>query len=363
MRQPAPAEAKEMLTYISPRPDYETWIKIISAIGNTFELNIALDILLSRFKDEKPNEHAIKLKNCLKNVTFATMVYYAKQNGYKSTFNITQAKNIYDSYINHSKIIANSYLNHSKIIANSYLNYSKIIANSYLNQSKTISFADANTSFYYRFDDDIEERLAVLQYEGNISRADAEKITLTETPEMPRERAYRIAVNNKVINKSNDYKKLNENFENFILSSNEIAHQIGQGFSIICGMLKTDGTGKVKRNNESWLCSELITLDIDTGLTIDEAFNIPQTKHALIIYTSPSHTPEQHHFRIIFDLPYVEYNKQRYREILSNFIDIYNADKQCKDSARIYFGNSNTTIYILRTGKTHHYKNGVLVND
>lgn len=318
-----------MLSFISKRPDYDTWIKIISAVGNTFDHNTALEILLSRFIDEKPNEHEIKLKNCLHNVSLATLVYYAKRNGYKPA-------------------ISGYHFAH---------NYKQP------QQSKTINFVDADKSFYYRFADDIEERLAIMQYEGNISRSDAEKIILTETPETPRERAYRIAVNNKVMNKETDYKKLNENFENFILTTSEIAHQIGHGFSIICGMLKADDTGKVKRNNESWLCSELIALDIDTGLTIDVAFNMPHTQHALLIYTSPSHTPEQHRFRIIFDLPYIEHNQQRYREILGNFIDIYNADKQCKDSARIYFGNSNATVYILRNGEIQHYQNGVLLND
>lgn len=333
LRQPTPGEAKKILSFVTQRPDYETWIKIISAIGNTFDESTSLDILLSHFRDEKPGEHAIKLKATLKNISFGTLVYYAQQNGYNPEKGETHIPT----------------------------NYKPI----HLKQKpEQIKFIDAEKNFLYKFNDEsIEERISIMQYEGNITRLQAERIILTEHPETPRERVYRIAVNSQVINKTTDYKKLNECFENRILSPQEIADNVGQGFSIICSKLKADETGTIKRNNDSWLCSELIALDIDSGLSIDEAFKIPQTKNALIIYTSPSHTPEQHRFRIIFDLPYLETNKQRYTAIIEKFIKIYNADKQCKDTARIYFGNNNAIIFLIRAGKTLTYKNGVLIND
>jgi hypothetical protein len=352
LRQPTPTEAKEMLTYISTRPDYDLWIKIISAIGNTFDHNTALDILLSHFKDEKPNEHATKLKNCLKNVSLATLIYYAKQNGYKTTFSINQDE---------SKTYARPIQDKSKVYAST--NQDKSSHNSYLNHTKIIAFTDADKSFYYRFTDNIEERLAIMQYDGNISRIDAERIILTESPEIPRERAYRVAVNNKVKDKVKDFKILNANFENQILTASEIANHIGQGFSIICGEMKTNDSGKIQRKNKNWVCSELIALDIDTGFTIDDVFNLPQTKYALLIYTTPSHTTEHHRFRILFDLPYVEYNQERYTEILRYFIQTFKADRQCSNISRNFFGNSNAKIYILRTSQISQYKNGYLLND
>ena len=333
MRQPTPEYCKNLLSFIPKRPDYETWIKIISAIGNTFDYNTSLNLLLSHFEDEKPNEHAIKLQSLLKDITFGTLIYFAKQNGYKP-----ENSKSYES-INYKPI-------HLK------------------RKPDQIKFIDAKKNFLYRFKDErIEERIAILEYEGNLSRLEAERIILKDTPETPRERVYRIAVNNQVKNKTTDYKKLNDCFENQILTVSEIAENIGNGFSIICSRLKVNDNGKVLRNNESWLCSELIALDIDTGLSIDEAFKIPQTKHALMIYTSPSHTPSQHRFRIIFDLPYLEINNKRYASIIEKFISIYNADKQCKDTSRIYFGNNNSTIFLLRTSEILKYKNGVLLND
>jgi hypothetical protein len=80
-----PNEAIEMLSFIPSRPDYENWIKVISAIGNHFSEHEALSILRTRFIDETSNETQRKLRNRLKNISIGTLVYYAKQNGYKST--------------------------------------------------------------------------------------------------------------------------------------------------------------------------------------------------------------------------------------------------------------------------------------
>jgi len=331
MRQPTPEQAKHLLSFMPSRPDYETWIKVISAIGSTFDYSTALSLLLSHFNDEKPNEHALKLNCTLKDVSFASLVYLAKQYGHKP-------ENRYRSYL-HKPTKSNL-------------------------SNQRIRFNDIDKSILYRFkDESIEERIAIMQYDGNLSRLEAERQILLEKPDTPRERVYRIAVNNQVKDKTKDYKKLNECFKNSILTVKQISETIAKGHSIICAKLKTDGKGIIKRNNESWECSELIALDIDSGLTIDECFQIPQTKHALIIYTSPSHKQDKHRFRILFDLPYLETNRQRYREILSNFIEIYKADKQCKDIARIYFGNTNAEIHLLRTDEIFRYKNGVLIDE
>jgi hypothetical protein len=327
---PTPEEVKHILSFIETRPDYDTWIRIISAVGNTFDKNTALDILHSRFRDEKPNEHAIKLNYRLSNISLATLVYYAKQRGYKGT----SKKNF---------------------------NYIPFNRTTKQTEENKISFQNLNENLIYRFDEATEERLAIMEYEGKLTRAEAQKIICSNVPELPKERLYRIAVNEKVKNKEKDYKRLNENFENRLLSAYEIADKISKGYSIICSKIRSE-KGKVKRKNENWLCSELIALDIDTGLTIEKAFEIPETNNALLIYTSPSHTPEKHRFRIIFDLPYLETDSERYKIILSKFIEIYGADKQCKDLCRIYFGNDNATIYLIRTGEIFEFKNGVLQN-
>jgi hypothetical protein len=44
-------QAIELLSYLPARPDYDTWIRIVSAIGNSFDEATAEDILLSHFTD------------------------------------------------------------------------------------------------------------------------------------------------------------------------------------------------------------------------------------------------------------------------------------------------------------------------
>lgn len=56
--QPTPEHCRKLLQYIPQRPDYKTWIECIAAVGNTFSEITALDLLRSRFTDERKNEHA-----------------------------------------------------------------------------------------------------------------------------------------------------------------------------------------------------------------------------------------------------------------------------------------------------------------
>jgi 5S rRNA maturation endonuclease (ribonuclease M5) len=78
-------KAIEVLSYLPDRPDYDTWTTAISAIGNSFNNTDALSILLRKFKDEAPNQHAYKLQKRMTNVNFGSLVYLAKSFGYSYT--------------------------------------------------------------------------------------------------------------------------------------------------------------------------------------------------------------------------------------------------------------------------------------
>jgi hypothetical protein len=74
--------AIEMLKYLPSRPDYDDWLKIISAVGNYFGESEALYILRTRFNDETADETARKLRNRLRNVNIGTLIHLAKKYGY-----------------------------------------------------------------------------------------------------------------------------------------------------------------------------------------------------------------------------------------------------------------------------------------
>jgi hypothetical protein len=313
-------EAKYLLSFLPKRPDYDTWIKAISSIGNSFNTMTALDILKSHFEDEKPDEHLKKLQNRLNNIGIGTLIHIAKRNGYDleiNPFRIQKMGNIpYNRKMN------------------------KII------QRECVA------EFLYKFCEyEYEERAAIHEFEAQMTRRQAEQLVITHYPNVSKDRAYRIAINRKVINKTNDYKTLTNNFKNCVLTPNEIAKEIKRGHAICCSVLKEDNYGHTIRKNDSWLSSELFALDIDHGLTIDEALNKPQSETALMLYTSHSHSENNNRFRLIFDLPYLEKNSNRYQEIIKKFISVYGSDNACKDLCRGFFGNTNAVVYLLRSGE------------
>jgi hypothetical protein len=61
--QPSEELCRELLQYIPQRPDYHLWLHVVSAVGNSFDIQTAEKILLERFTDEKVNEHRKKTTN------------------------------------------------------------------------------------------------------------------------------------------------------------------------------------------------------------------------------------------------------------------------------------------------------------
>lgn len=112
------------------------------------------------------------------------------------------------------------------------------------------------------------------------------------------------------------------------------------------------------RKSENWICSELFAIDIDEGKTIDEVLNMSETRKALLIYTSPSHTEQQNRFRIIFPLPRIIREKEYFEKIVTHYIGVYNADKVCKEPVRAFYGNNNATIFSILTGEIFNFIEG-----
>lgn len=93
----------------------------------------------------------------------------------------------------------------------------------------------------------------------------------------------------------------------------------------------------------------LLMIDIDSGLTIEEAKTNDFIKqNAIALYTSCSHTEDHHKFRLIFNLPEpltVSDYEYLYTYLLDNYFR--QADKACKDASRLFFGNTNAETFIF----------------
>ncbi|MDR2675990.1 MAG: hypothetical protein LBC18_14275 [Opitutaceae bacterium] len=78
-------DVREMLRHIPSRPDYEAWTRIISAVGAALPAEEAALVLNEWSPEERGGEYAEKLRNRLKTVGVATLVYLAKQGGYDAS--------------------------------------------------------------------------------------------------------------------------------------------------------------------------------------------------------------------------------------------------------------------------------------
>jgi hypothetical protein len=368
---PTPQFALELLSYLPHRPDYDTWIKVISAIGNTFDESTSLKILLNHFRDEKQNEHSQKLQNCLTNITFGTLFFFAKQYGYSKKTSVINR--LYGSFARQADV---KHVINKRIIL------------------------DGDPELLFRFkDQELNHKMKCLIAENNLTFEEASKRILYENPNVEKERVYRIAVNRDVLNKNlnpvtrkpyerfdykencskADYSILTNNFKNHYLTLKEIAKAIGKGYSICCSHLKENEYGRTRRSNDCFDCAELFAIDIDNTIdqmdssgkriktvdpnykTIDDVLNMPETQKALLLYTTPSHTEKLHRFRLVFALPRLLINKDHYRKIVEKYIGIYGGDRQCKDSVRAFYGNSNATINLVCEGTTMQFGEGCIL--
>ncbi len=340
--KPTPDFAKYLLSYLSSRPDYETWINVISAIGNTFDQQTALNILLSHFHDEKPDEHLIKLKYPLSDINFGTLIYLAKKNGFKPE--TTHKNRFYGVLSSHT------------------------ISTHHQKKKEFVTF-DTNPELCYRFKDyEHQERAGIMEFDGGLTRFEAEKYILEKFPDAEKEREYRVGINENVLNKNlnpnsrlpySDFSVLTKGFENRYLTIHELALSIGQGNPFICCHLISDNVGNTHRSTKNFLGSDIFGIDIDSGFSIEQAFSINETRKALLLYTTVNHSDKQNRFRIVFPFPRLIKKSEHYSKIVNYFINIYNADKQCKDPVRAFYGHDNTTIHIIQIGEILSYRNGV----
>lgn len=316
-KEPPIELTRELLHYL-PRLEYNDWIRVIAAVGNTYDEKTALNLLLEHFQDEKPNEHETKLRNRLdKNITYGTLVYYAKQYGFNWKFsNYAKYKNNFDNH---------------RPAANRKRNYK---------QPLTLNPNSYNKDFVYSYDVGFRKQ-----------------------------RAYRVAINTNVIDKNlnpntlqpfNNYYTLNGEFRNDYLTLDGMINHIKKGNAIIFAELKTQDDGTIIRKSKYFSAAELFALDFDSGLiTIDNVLNHYLTKHGgLMLYTTASHTEHKPRFRVVFEFDFVLKDLQTYENIVRFFINGYNAvnnfvDKNCTDGTRIFYGNRNAKVYNLRTGEIY----------
>ena len=298
MKDTTPEYCRKLLQYIPQRPDYPFWIEIIAAVGNTFSEPVAHDLLLSRFTDELPNQHAHKLRLRLNSVNFGTLVWYARQNGYKGK---------YDG-IEHVPTTPRP-----------------------TPEPDPVSFADADKSSVLI--NDKGERMFRLAVNRMVVNKTGNNTALTH------------GYTNEELTLSQIAGEIRQGHAlcaaQMVVKSDGSIHRLSSNFLQSELMFLDFDFSKDKK------------IDLDTYIPVELFLEQPFAEPCAMIYTSFSSTPDWNKYRALIPLPYLETNPERYQKILKTFIAEYSADVACSDICRAYYGNTSATIYNLISGEVY----------
>lgn len=108
---------------------------------------------------------------------------------------------------------------------------------------------------------------------------------------------------------------------------------------------------KGPRNNQNFRATDLLSVDIDGTMTLDQAVDDPfVAAHGTFIYTTASHTQEEHRFRIGFALERTIEDGAEMRAAVRSLILKFGSDPTASEPARIFFGNRNAEVVWLNGG-------------
>ena len=99
------------------------------------------------------------------------------------------------------------------------------------------------------------------------------------------------------------------------------------------------------RKTENFVGSNIVSIDIDGANQIDNAISHDfSQKHLTALYTTCSHTEQEHRFRLIFRLERVIESSKEYRNILRALQIMYSGDRAAAEPARLFYGNDQAEV-------------------
>ncbi|PRE93279.1 hypothetical protein C6Q02_01090 [Burkholderia multivorans] len=156
----------------------------------------------------------------------------------------------------------------------------------------------------------------------------------------------KVAVNRHIINKIEEknsplWEIAASGFENVELTTEGLAESINQGHAFCAQHDK-------RRLERNFVGTNLLAVDIDSDWRLDDALNDSFIKkNALLIYTTPSHTAENHRFRIVFKLSRTISDAFEMRAAYIGAARILGGDNACRDACRLFFGSKGSNPIVL----------------
>lgn len=98
------------------------------------------------------------------------------------------------------------------------------------------------------------------------------------------------------------------------------------------------------RSASNFASADFIAIDIDGGTTISETMVLPIVQnHCSLMYTTASHTPEIHRFRLIFLLPRTITKANELTAAAKALTRRVGGDMKATDAGRLFFGSSGSS--------------------
>ncbi|MCW5319368.1 DNA primase [Nostoc sp. KVJ3] len=215
------------------------------------------------------------------------------------------------------------------------------------------------------------------QFQNSVSRQSADAKQAGFAPEIELESIERskikFAFNATGTNKNWDFKKLAANFIDVEGTLADVQHHIKAGHAICAGLL--DGKWRSKSNiiGSQWLLLDIDNSDVardldgkpikdengnsikvyDRQLTIESALAHPFIKkHCALIYTTASHKPDWHKFRLVFLLPEYVQGADTVEACTRFLMQQLPHDPACKDASRVFYGNTEAEFPLVNPEAT-----------
>jgi len=178
---------------------------------------------------------------------------------------------------------------------------------------------------------------------------------------------FKFAVNTQGCNKNWNFRRLSTNFCDREGTLNEVIAHIKQGHAI-AGLLGGRWRSKANFVGSQWILCEIDNAALmrdeqgnvvkdkvgkaikvyQPQMTLNEAIVHPFVQqYCSLIYTTPSHTPDWHRFRFMFQLPELIADIETYEAIVQFLLEHLPHDPACKDGVRVFYGNTSAEFPLV----------------
>lgn len=204
--------------------------------------------------------------------------------------------------------------------------------------------------------------------------AESETFSTVKTKlELIESRIIKFAFNATGKNKDWDFKKLAANFIDVEGTLADVQHHIKAGHAICAGLLGGKWRSKANIIGSQWLLLDIDNSNIardaydkpikdengnsikvyDHQLTIEEALTHPFIKkHCALIYTTASHRPDWHKFRLVFLLPEYVQGADTVEACTRFLMQQLPHDPACKDASRVFYGSTEAEFPLVNPEAT-----------